>query len=128
MKEPVWLTRDDAIAGHEMMLAQYGGLPGVRDDNLLESALAKPRHRFEYESPDLSELAASYAAGVVKNHPFLDGNKRTGFLLAVGFLELNGLRFEADEAVVVERTLALAASAISEKDYAGWLKQNSTRA
>lgn len=125
MKEPVWLTREDALAAHEMMLSQHGGLAGVRDEGLLESDLSKHQNRFAYGTPTMVELAASYAAGIILNHPFLDGNKRTGFLLAVGFLEVNGYEFFADEPTVVERTLALAAHAIAEKDYAVWLAKNS---
>src|SRR6185436_13608929 len=106
MKEPLWLTRDDAIAAHDMMLAQHGGLEGVRDEGLLDSALSKPQNKFAYGSPSLPEMAASYAAGVIHNHPFFDGNKRTGFFLAAAFLELNGFEFFAEEANVVERTLA----------------------
>jgi death-on-curing protein len=125
MKEPLWLNREDALAAHEMMLAQHGGLAGVRDEGLLDSALAKPQNKFAYESPTMAEMAASYAAGVILNHPFLDGNKRTGFLLASAFLELNGYEFVAEEPDVVERTLALAAHAIRETDYAEWLAENS---
>jgi death-on-curing protein len=125
MREPVWLNRDDALAAHEMMLAQHGGLEGVRDEGFLESALAKPQNKFAYGSPSTAEMAASYAAGIILNHPFLDGNKRTGFMIAAAFLELNGFEFFAEETSVVERTLALAAGAISEEDYAHWLAKNS---
>jgi death on curing protein len=127
-KEPTWLTREDVLAAHEMMLAQHGGLGGVRDEALLESALAKPQNKFAYEKPTLPEMAASYAAGIIHNHPFLDGNKRTGFITAAAFLELNGLQFTAEETEVVERTLALAANNIKESDYAIWLKQRSRKA
>src|SRR5438309_8291259 len=116
MKEPLWLNREDALAAHGMMLSQHGGLEGVRDEGLLESALAKPKNRFAYGSPSIPEMAASYAAGIVLNHPFLDGNKRAGFLVGAAFLELNGFEFFADEANVVERTLALAAGAITEEN------------
>lgn len=125
MTEPVWLAREEALAVHDMMLARHGGLAGVRDDAMLESALAKPLHQYAYGSPTIPELAASYAAGIILNHPFFDGNKRSGFLLAAAFLELNGFEFFADESSVVERTLALAARAINERDYARWLKENS---
>jgi death-on-curing protein len=128
MKKPVWLDRSDCLAIHEMMLAQHGGLAGVRDEGLLESALAKPQNLFAYGSPTLAELAASYAAGIVHNHPFLDGNKRTGFMLAATFLELNGLVFTATEESVVEQTLALAAGELKETGYAAWLKANSRKA
>src|SRR5437870_492054 len=125
MKEPLWLSRQVALATHAMMIAQHGGLEGVRDEGLLESALTKPKNKFAYGSTSLPELAASYAAGIIQNHPFLDGNKRTGFVLAATFLEINGLKFFADEPHTIERTLALAASAISEEDYARWLADNS---
>ncbi|MBI4624425.1 MAG: type II toxin-antitoxin system death-on-curing family toxin [Verrucomicrobia bacterium] len=127
MKEPYWLTREEALGLHELMLSDYGGLEGVRDDNMLESALAKPRHKFDYGNPSMAELAASYAAGVVRNHPFLDGNKRTGFMLAAGFLERNGYAFSATEADAAVRTLALAAGEMSEAAYAAWLGANSKR-
>ena len=128
MKTPIWLDRSEALAIHDLLLAQHGGLAGVRDDGLLESALAKPQNRFAYESPTLAEMAAGYAAGIIRNHPFLDGNKRTGFMLAVTFLELNGLRFTATEESVVERTVALASKAITEAAYAAWIKANAKRA
>jgi death-on-curing protein len=126
MKEPVWLNRIDCLAVHEMMLAQHGGLAGVRDEGLLESALAKPHHLIAYGAPTLPDLAASYAAGIILNHPFLDGNKRTGFLMAAAFLELNGLLFTASEESVVETTLLLAAGELEETGYAAWLEANLT--
>jgi death-on-curing protein len=125
MKEPIWLNREDVLAAHEMMLAQHGGMAGIRDAGLLESALAKPQNKFAYGKPTLQQMAASYAAGIILNHPFLDGNKRTGFVIAAAFLELNGKEFVAEEAEVVERTLALAAGAIKEVAYATWLKKRS---
>ena len=128
MKKPVWLDRTDCLAIHEMMLAQHGGPAGVRDEGLLESALAKTQNLLAYGSPTLVELAASYTAGIVRNHPFLDGNKRTGFMMAATFLELNGLVFAATEESVVERTLALAAGKLKESGYAAWLKTNSRKA
>lgn len=125
MKEPIWLNREDCLAIHEMMLAQHGGLAGVRDEDLLESAISKPQHLFAYSSPTLPEMAASYAAGIVLNHPFLDGNKRTGFLVAATFLELNGREFTATEETVVEMTLALASGKVKQVAYAEWLSKNS---
>ena len=125
MKEPCWLDRRDCLVIHEMTLAQQGGLAGVRDEGLLESAICRPRNLFAYGSPGLGELAASYAAGIILNHPFLDANKRTGFLVAATFLELNGSAFTASEESVVEKTLALAAGALREAGYAAWLKANS---
>jgi death on curing protein len=128
MREPYWLSREECLALHEMMLFQYGGGEGLRDENMLESALAKPQQLFAYGKPAMSDLAASYVFGVVKNHPFIDGNKRTGFMLGVGFLERNGYEFHANEAEAAVRTLALAAGEMSEKEFAAWLKVNSRRA
>ena len=128
MKEPYWFTREECLALHDLILSQYGGIVGVRDENLLESALARPRQRFAYGRPHPAEVAAAYAAGIIKNHPFLDGNKRTGFMLAGGFLERNGLFFFATEADAVIRTLALAAGEMTESAYAEWLGENSRRA
>ena len=127
MKPPYWLTRDECLALHDMMLSFYGGIMGVRDEHLLESALARPQQLFHYGKPSMAEMAAAYAAGIVKNHPFLDGNKRTGFMLGAGFLERNGHDFHATEADAVVSTLALAAGAMTEAAYAEWLKANSTR-
>ena len=115
------------MAIHEMVLAQHGGLAGIREENLLLSALDKPRNRHAYGESDLAVLAASYAAGIVHNHPFLDGNKRTGFMLAATFLELNGQTFFASEESVLEKTLAFAADALTEDNYAMWLRTNSSR-
>ncbi len=128
MREPYWLTREECLALHDMMLSQYGGIAGVRDENLLESALARPRQLFAYGKPDMADMAAAYAVGIVKNHPFLDGNKRTGFMLGAGFLESNGFEFHATEADAALRTLALAAGEMDEAAYAAWLKANSKRA
>ena len=90
MKEPIWLNREDALAIDEMMLAQHGGLAGVRDEGLLEAALFKPQHLSAYGSPTLAEMAASYAAGIILNHPFFDGNKGTGSCLRRPFWKLMG--------------------------------------
>ena len=125
MKEPHWFSREECLALHDLMLADYGGLSGVRDDNMLESALAKPRQLFAYGQPTLAEMAAAYAAGVVKNHPFLDGNKRTGFMLGAAFLERNGHEFFATEVDATIKTLALAAGEMNEQQYAAWLAENS---
>ncbi len=127
MKEPVWLDRVDCLAIHEMMLAQHGGRAGTRDDGLLESALSKPRNLFAYGSPTPADMAASHASGIIHNNPFIDGNKRTGFLVAATFLELNGLVLNASEESVVEKTLALASGQLTESDYASWLKESSSR-
>lgn len=128
MNEPVWVLRETVLAVQEELLGQFGGSAGLRDNHLLDSALARPQHRFAYGKPTLFDLAASYGFGLVKNHPFVDGNKRIGFTMAVLFLELNGYRFEAEEADAVVRTLALAAGEMSEAACAKWLKANSKRA
>jgi death-on-curing protein len=125
MKPPYRLTRDECLALHDMMLSFYGGITGVRDQHLLESALARPQQLFHYGKPSMAEMAAAYAAGIVKNHPFLDGNKRTGFMLGAGFLERNGHEFHATEAAAVVSTLALAAGEMTEAGYAEWLAANS---
>lgn len=127
MKEPEWVLREVVSILHEQSLAEFGGSPGLRDEGLLESALGRPQNLFAYGNPSLFELGASYAAGIVKNHPFVDGNKRAGFVVAVAFLELNGWRFAAGEVEAAIRTLALAAGEMPEADYAAWLKSNSKR-
>ncbi len=118
----------DCLAIHEMMLAQHGGLDGVRDEGLLESALGRPRHLLECGKPTLCELAACYSGGVIRNHPFNDGNKRTGFMLASAFLEINGLHLTASEEEVFRQTLAFASNEIDEAQYAAWLSGASARA
>ena len=128
MKEPVWVLREVVLLAHEQSLAQVRGSAGVRDEGLMDSALGKPQNLFAYGKPNLFGLAASYAFGLVKNHPFIDGNKRTGFVVAVTFLECNGWRLEASEVDATVRTLALAAGEMSESAYAEWLKANSKRA
>lgn len=125
MKQPVWVLHEVVLMLHEQSLAQHGGSAGTRDDGLLESALGRPQHLFVYGKPTLFDLAASYAFALVKNHPFIDGNKRSGFVVAVAFLELNGLRFGASEVDATLRTLALAAGEMTEKAYSEWLKANS---
>jgi len=127
MKDPHWVLRETALALQERLLAEFGGLSGLRDESLLDSALARPLQRFNYGKPGLFELAAAYAFGLVRNHPFLDGNKRIGFTTAVVFLEINGLEFTATEADATLKTLALAARELTESGYADWLKANSRR-
>lgn len=125
MKEPLWHDRAFALALHDLMLAKHGGASGVRDEGMLESALGKPLNHYQYGSPTIEELAASYAAGVVRNHPFVDGNKRTGFMLAAVFLETNGRRFTASEELVVIMTRQLASDELDEAGYAQFLKKHS---
>ena len=126
MKEPIWLTREIILAIQEELLARFGGLAGIRDEGLLDSALGRPAQRHHYEKPDLFDLAASYAHGLVKNHPFLDGNKRIGFMAAYTFLGVNGEFLQALEEQAVLQTLALAAGEIDADCYAAWLRESCT--
>ncbi len=128
MKMPAWVLRETVLTLHEQLLAEFGGTAGVRDEGLLDSALGKPENLFACGPPTLFDLAASYGFGLVKNHPFIDGNKRAGFTVAVVFLELNGYRFQATEAEAAVSTLALAAGDMTEKEFAAWLKTNSRKA
>jgi death-on-curing protein len=124
----VWIDARDALAFHTQLLAAHGGASGVRDEGLLESALARPRQLAAYgENVDPCELAAVYTAGIIRNHPFVDGNKRTGFLIGVLFLELNGYRFTASEAEATRLVIELAAGALSESAYAAFLRDNAAR-
>ena len=127
MKRPAWVLRETVLALHEQLLAEFGGSAGIRDEGLLESALARPANKLAYKTTSVFDLAAAYAFGLVKNHPFIDGNKRTGFAVAVVFLEVNGYHFEATEADATVRTLALAASAMTEAKYAAWIKAQTRR-
>ena len=125
MKEPVWVDARDALAIHDRMLMLHGGAAGVRDAGLLESALARARQHFVYGAgADLVTLAAIYTAGIVKNHPFVDGNKRTAFIAGVLFLEINGFRFQASEEAAAQAVLGLAAGEIDESGYASFLRAN----
>lgn len=126
MNAPVWLRREAVLATHERLLSEFGGASGVRDEGLLDSALARPENLIAYEHPTIFELAAAYAFGIVKNHPFIDGNKRTGFTSAIIFLERNGHSFGASEADATIQTLALAAGDLSEAGHAAWLRANCT--
>ncbi|MFP6742433.1 MAG: type II toxin-antitoxin system death-on-curing family toxin [Alphaproteobacteria bacterium] len=127
MSEPKWLRKDMVLALHAMSIAKFGGTEGIRDEGLLESALDRPRNLFAYgDDPSIFAMAAAYCAGVVKNHPFLDGNKRTGDLTIRSFLRLNGYLHEPSEAEEVVMIVALAASEIDEEALAAWISENST--
>jgi death-on-curing protein len=125
VSEPVWLRESTVLIAQETTIAIHGGSPGIRDRGLLESAMARPRNLYQYESPDLCALAAAYTAGIVKNHPFVDGNKRAGFLAGAAFLDLNGMQFSASEAGAAQMIFALAAGEISESRLAHLFRENS---
>ena len=121
--EPQWLDRRDALAIHDRQLAEHGGIAGLRDPGMLESALARPVNRWNYGEDDPAELAAAYAFGVARNHPFADGNKRTSWVLARLFLALNGHQLLFESADAIAAMLALAAGELSEAEMADWFRQ-----
>lgn len=123
-REPTWLSRVVVDAIHNDQLREHGGLPGVRDENVLESALARPQQKWHYaDDVDVPTLAAAYGFGLVRNHPYRDGNKRIGFLAMVTFLGVNGYELTASDAEVVAEILALAAGDVSEDDFAAWVHE-----
>lgn len=124
MKEFIWIEKEDCLGFHGALLARFGGLDGLRHSGLLKSRLARPLQLIACSDPDLFELAASYAHGIVKNHPFLDGNKQSCPTAAALFLELNGMVFQSPEEEAVLQTLALAAGEIDAGEYAGWLRKS----
>jgi death-on-curing protein len=123
VNEPLWIDERDVLAIHNRLLALEGGAAGIHDAGLLKSALARPRQLFTYgDSPDIIDMAAAYMAGIVPNHGFLDGNKRTGFVVAVVFLETNGCRFVASEEDAAQAVLSLAAGKLDERGLTAWLR------
>ncbi|MBL8642953.1 MAG: type II toxin-antitoxin system death-on-curing family toxin [Rhodospirillaceae bacterium] len=124
MNEWNWLTKAAVLLIHDLQLSIHGGLPGVRDEALLESALARPQNLAAYGSPDAAELAASYAFGIARNHPFVDGNKRTAFVAAMTFLGDNTKPPFFEESDVVATVLRLAAGELSETELAAWFRAN----
>lgn len=124
MQEPIWLTLDDVNLIHEIQLAKYGGLFGVRDENLLISAIMRPQNMFVYEVPTIFEMAASLGFGLAKNHPFNDANKRTATVSTISFLRLNNQNFAASQEDLVITILALASSKMSQEEFAKWLELN----
>jgi death on curing protein len=121
---PVWLGRDLILAIHEEQIAEHGGGEGLRDLGLLESALARPLNLAAHGSPDLAALAAALGYGLARNHPFVDGNKRTAFVAVETFLALNGLDLTAGDAECVVAMLDLAAGELPEEGFAAWLRDN----
>lgn len=123
----IWLSKAVVLAAHEEQLSEHGGAVGLRDDGLLESALARPKHLFSYTEPepDIPALAASYAFGIARDHPFTDGNKRTSLVVAETFMLLNGIELEAGDAELLTTWLQLAKGEISESNLAAWLRERS---
>ena len=124
MDDPIWISVELATAIHQRQLAEHGGIAGVRDPGLLESALARPRQSFAYSdpTPDVAALAASYAFGIARNHPFLDGNKRTAYVVCRTFLLLNGADLTAEKIERYQKFLSLAEGNLSEAELAEWLR------
>ena len=125
-KEPLWIEERDVLAIHDRLLALHGGATGLRDRGLLQSTLARPRQHHAYAADGIA-MAALYTAGIVRNHPFVDGNKRTGFVIGVLFLELHGFDFKASEEDAAHAVMALAAGTLVETGYADWLRKNAKR-
>ena len=128
MKRWIWLDAADVTAYHAVQISEHGGSAGLRDRGLLESALARPQHLAAYGEPGVFDLAASYAAGIAKNHPFVDGNKRAAFVASVTFLELNGWQFAATEEAAAAAFLELAGGSLTEQEMSAWLKANCRKA
>ena len=124
MIEPEWLEEETVLAAHHLQIATFGGSPGIRDIGLLRSAMARPRNRLAYGEPRLTDLAAAYAFGIVRNHPFIDGNKRVALVAIVSFLDINGEQFIADEPSAKLTIERLAASEIAEEALADWIAAN----
>lgn len=121
MTEPIWLSVRDVVALHAEQLAIFGGPPGLRDAGMLNSALARPRHKWSYGEKSLAKLAAAYGFGIARNHPFVDGNKRAAFVSLTVYLRINGIAFAPEQALATAAMLALAAGEIDEDDLAGWI-------
>lgn len=126
MTEIVWIDLPEVLAIHARQLDEHGGATGVRDLTLLDSALARPRQRHAYGDTDVFELAAAYASAIIGNHPFVDGNKRTGFVVGILFLELNGATLTASEADASQAVFGLAAGDLTEEQFALWLRETCT--
>jgi death-on-curing protein len=125
MNEPVWIEKPEVLIVHSMQLAEHGGSDGIRDETLLDSALAKPRNVFAYTNdPSLSRLAASYAFGIARNHPFIDGNKRTALVVSEGFLRLNGLKVISAPEEKYFTFLHLADGSLSEDQLTAWFTKH----
>ena len=127
MSELVWIDEALVLAIHDRQLAEHGGAEGLRDEALFQSALGRPLNHLAYAKADVVDLAAMYTAGIVSNHPFIDGNKRTGFVIGVLFLELNGYRFKASEEAAAQAVLELAAGTMDESAHGNFLRANAVK-
>ena len=128
MKDPIWIEERDALTIHNRLLALHGGAPGLRDAVLLSSALARPRQHLAYaDDVDIISMSATYIIRIVDKHPFIDGNKRTGFVVGVLFLELNGYCFTASEEDAAQAVLSLAAGTLDEEGFIAFLRANAVR-
>jgi death-on-curing protein len=126
MGEIVWIEKQALILLHNISLAEHGGSPGLRDEGLLDSALARPQNLVAYGEPDIAALAASYGYGLAKNHPFIDGNKRAAFLGIGLCLDLNGLALEVGQPEAIATIFALAAGELSEDELGAWIRERAT--
>jgi death-on-curing protein len=124
MSEPKWLTTTMVVAIHDEQLAIHGGSPGMRDAGMLESALDRPRNKWAYEAAALADLAAAYAYAIARNHPFVDGNKRSSLLALYTILGINGIDFVVSEAMAATMILSLAAGEVSEESLTRWIRDN----
>lgn len=124
MSEPRWLSVEEVLVMHERQLARFGGAPGLRDRAALESALARPVNKWACEQSGLVDLAAAYAFGIARNHPFADGNKRVAFLAMATFLRLSGIHFAPAQETATAAVLGLAAGGIDEAGFARWIADN----
>lgn len=126
MKEPIWVAERIVLAIHEDQLAQHGGSSGIRDKNLLGASLARPKHLFTYGDPNIFDLAAAYGYGLANNHPFVDGNKRTAFMVMYTFLGLNNYWLEVKEMEVVVKMEGLTMNRETQESISLWLQKHST--
>ncbi len=124
MTEPVWLAKLEVLAIHDRQLAEHGGAAGIRDTGLLESAIARAQQLYAYGESDIFDLAAAYTVGIVRNHPFIDGNKRTAFMTGFVFLARNGKQLSAPEAETTQAILDLTAGTMTETAFTHWLRKN----
>jgi len=124
MNTPIWIEKELVLAVQSQIIIEFGGSYGIRDEGLLESALDKPKNLFFYGNPDLYDLAIAYITGLVKNHPFIDGNKRIGFMIGYIFLERNGKELLADEVETAQMIINIASDSIEEFEFKNWLINN----